>query len=69
MAYNQVLEQISALAACQGGNSDGQTGTSGGEGGSVTGSRGGERDTSYKRFNEFRPRYFDETTNLWDANK
>lgn len=47
MAYNQVLEQISALEACQGGNSDGQTGTSGGEGGSVTGSRDGERDTSY----------------------
>lgn len=25
--------------------------------------------TSYKRFNEFRPRYFDETTNPWDADK
>lgn len=69
MAYNQVLEQISALAACQDGNSDGQTGTGRGEGGSVTGSRDRERDTSYKRFNEFHPRYFDEATNPWDSNK
>ena len=69
MAYNQVQEQIATLAARQGGNNDVHVGPSGEGGGNVTGGRDRERDTLYKRFNEFRPRYFEETTNPWDANK
>ena len=36
---------------------------------SNNGSRDRERDTLYKRFNEFQPKCFEESTNPWDMNK
>ena len=69
-ANAQVQEQITASHTRQSENGGGHSDTRDGSGGgSNNGGRDHERDALYKRFNEFRPKCFEETTNPWDANK
>ena len=68
--YAQVLEQITAINNHQSESGEGHNDNrdrSGG--GSSNGGREHEKDSLCKRFNEFRPKCFAETTNPLDANK
>ena len=69
-AYAQVQEQTSTIHHHQSENGEGHIDIRDGSGGgNNNGGRNRDKDTLYKRFNEFRPKCFEETTNPQDANK